>query len=156
MLARVLHRRFGEGPTDALAPMRTRHDEARDDPDARIVEVGIGRAAGDDGAAAEPDEVRARLDGAPAHRGVAVVGEQPRAIDAGGHLRLEAIVQPLVADRPPVAAGDLVPLAPAVRRVALRAEHRFDVAERRVAGVNDAEAGLRGESSGGGAFIPSR
>ena len=134
MPARVLHRGFGEGASDALAPMRTRHDEARDDPDARVVEVGIGRAAGDDAAAAEPDEVGSRLDGAPAHRRVAVVREQPRAIDAGGHLRLEAIVQPLVADRPPVAAGDLVPLAPAVRRIALRAEHGFDVGERRIAG----------------------
>ena len=89
----------------------------------------------------------ARLDGAPAHRGVAVVCEQARAVDAGGHLRLEAIVQPLVADRPPVAARDLVPLAPAVRRVALRAEHRLDIAERRVAGGDDAQRACAGESS---------
>jgi hypothetical protein len=135
--------------------MGTRHDEARHDPDARIVEVGSGvppttmllrrrrTRFGRGSTAHQPTGVSPSYARSPGHR-------------RRGHLRLEAIAQSLVADRPPVAAGDLVPLAPAVRRVALGAEHRFDVAERRVACVDDARRAGTGESSVGGAFIPSR
>ncbi len=142
--AGVLDRGLGEGGADSALAVRARHDEARDRPDGGVVEIGVGRAAGDDPAVLQAHEVGSGLDRAPADRGLAVVGDEARPGAARVHLSLESITEGLVADAAPVAAGDLVPLAPAVRGIALGAEHRLDIGEGRVLRGDDAQGARLG------------
>ena len=139
VLAGVVDGGLGEGPRHALAAMRTGNHEAGDGPDAGILEIGMLGAAGDDAAVRESLEVRARLNGAPPDGRLTIVGKEAGPRVGGRQLCCEQVAKHVVIEGTELAPGDLVPLAPAVRRVAPGAEDRLDVGERRLAGRNHAQ-----------------